>query len=119
MLTKQEMFNKAYLGLASQGFERCGEYRAGDSSGLRRFVCEYSNREGTRHCAWGWVDTSIPYGTLGRVTHLAGIALTLSNADLTFATRLQLQHDVAASPNDMKNRLHTLASDYGLTVPTP
>lgn len=111
-LTRQEMFDRAYLGLAGQGFAQ-----AKIDGG-----CVYLAPDGTR-CAWGHVDTSLTSHYQCGVTWLRedciGIAGNLTADDLKFAVALQNAHDDkrSADPATMQTFLHTLATDYGLTVP--
>lgn len=115
MLTRQEMFDRAFIGLRSQGFQRCVDDTA---------TCVYHGRNGT-HCAWGWVDPDgTPHGNSGggvltlRVAH-RGLAARLSEDDLEFAVDLQSVHDSgwARSTVQMEPRLRDFASKYNLTVP--
>lgn len=109
MLTMQEMFNRAVIGLRSQGFEKCG-----DDSG-----CMYSDGEGKR-CAWGWVDTSLGQDVVGGVDCLrsggVGLASTLSADEMTFARALQDAHDTSRDCF-MEEDLRGLGSRFGLTFP--
>lgn len=112
-MTIQEMFNKAYLGLASQGFQRC------ISEDGR---CVYSSNDATMHCAWGWVDPSLGPEVTGSVKSLRdnsmmGVAATLSESDLIFALELQNAHDSAADSKYMRTRLGVVARNYNLTIP--
>lgn len=108
-LTKQEMFNRAYRGLASQGFERC-------TSGEGKHGCLYVDDNG-RHCAWGWVDTSLTKEVSGYIGSIGGIAATLGQKNKYFAARLQQAHDNAVTPEGVKNRLKQLAKEFDLKVP--
>lgn len=116
MFNIQEMFNKAYLGLKSQGFERCME----DNS---LFACSYSNNG--KHCAWGWVDTSIDdeMARLNRGTVASliedgiGLASELTPYEAEFAYKLQCAHDQGTSPDEMITRLAKVAYTYSLTIP--
>jgi hypothetical protein len=119
MLTKQEMFTRAWNGLRAQGWKL-----SINPSGS----CRYKSPDGYR-CAWGHVD---PYGTdrpeaegIG-VRRLAregiGIAAVLKGPELSFAGKLQAAHDDSASGNnpsrsDMEANLRALAAEHGLEVP--
>ena len=106
MMSKQEMFNRAYRGLASQGW-----VRSIDSSG-----CVYKNERGHR-CAWGWVDLSLDANDIGPVADLnAGIAADLGFNELVFATQLQNLHD---SSEDWKLEADfvSFADRNNLTIP--
>lgn len=117
MISIQEMFNRAYIGLRSQGFRRCVAY----DKWLKADVCVY-NGPGGMHCAWGWVDTNIPANiseglsvwSLNR--RRIGVASELDDEGLKFADKLQRCHD-SGTEERMKRRLHILADEYGLTIP--
>lgn len=130
MLTKQEMFDRAYNGLASQGWMVATENGA----------CRYLTQDGKR-CAWGWVD---PEGTkdaptfsvYGLKLHNMGIAAELSYDDgsytkdedgnvidwgtrssLSFAEALQSCHD-NSNDDDLQERMRGFAEKHGLTIPS-
>lgn len=115
-MTKQEMFDKACIGLKTQDFQRCMDTKG----------CVYSDNEG-HHCAWGWVD---PEGTAdcdGDVQRLKsegiGLAVTLSDEDVErgephssgFVTALQQAHDHGPTASQMIHNLRTLATRFGLS----
>lgn len=111
--TYQEMFDRAYRGLAAQGF-----HQAATMIGS----CVYYDPMTGRRCAWGHVD---PVGTqnVGSVTLRAlhqlglGLARELNEREILFAQDLQAAHDLArGGPGDMRRRLADVASKYGLTV---
>lgn len=108
-MTKQEMFNKAYIGLASQGWKRC----------LERGSCSYGNDLGHR-CAWGWVDTTLSGDIMGPVRDLRddgiGLAASLSDDQLEFAGDLQACHD-EASDGTLKDAFRRFARRHRLAVP--
>jgi hypothetical protein len=110
MLSKQEMFNRAYLGLRSQGFVRCVN---------KEGYCRYSDNG--KHCSWGWVDQNLDENRTGSVYNLnrmhIGEASLLDDEHLKFANDLQNAHDHADEPNIMKSDLHSLAITYNLKVP--
>lgn len=110
-LTRQEMFDRAVIGLRSQGFTRCLHARGG---------CAYADGAG-RHCAWGWVDTELPYDQALFVAALArdkiGLAATLDHTDLEFVVGLQVCHDAGIMPDSMERRLRALAITYDLIFP--
>lgn len=88
-MTRQEMFNKAYLGLKSQGFKPCVDAR-GHST--------YDDGNG-RHCAWGWVDEE-SWGEQGPVLSLktklvnaARDSWEFLSKDCLFISGLQSCHD--------------------------
>ena len=120
MLTKQEMFDRAYIGLASQGFEQC-------TTSLG--TCIYTSNDGSKHCAWGWVDpaawalTAVSVPSFGAsldslISARIGIAADLyENGLYTLASALQGAHDSANSADDMKVKFRQLAQDFNLTIP--
>lgn len=112
-LTIQEMFNRAVIGLASQGFTRC--LRTPEGPG-----CMYSDDKG-KHCAWGWVDTDIPSNKEGTVYTLQaqklGVAAQLNDDTVRFAIALQNAHDRHDTPAKMKLALASVASSYNLSIP--
>jgi hypothetical protein len=109
MLSKQEMFNRAFLGLRSQNFEKCTD---------RNGQCVYYWKG--KHCAWGWVDQSLS-NEFGSVTdlreHGVGEAANLDFENLGFAIRLQQCHDGAFNSEAMKDNLLHFAETQGLEVP--
>lgn len=121
-MDKQEMFNRAWNGLKSQGFEQSmriykGVAYGGEPGGLR---CAYAGDNGMR-CAWGWVDLSLDEKITGGVFTLhrkqIGLAADLSSQDLEFASNLQAIHDESLIPSTMEKSLRDLASQHGLTIP--
>lgn len=108
-LTKQEMFDRAYRGLASQWWKR-----AFGPSG-----CVYQTDDG-RRCAWGWVDMSLDRSHRGGVERLrdrkVGLAGELPDDLFQFADELQVCHDACCNV-DLHDHFDRLASDHGLTIP--
>lgn len=107
--SRQEMFNRAWNGLKSQGWRK-----AVTDTG----ACVYLNEKNDR-CAWGWVDLEgTKLSTLGSVSTLhdcgIGLAAKLHGSDLLFAQKLQNTHDCAFNLCDAMRRL---AEVYGLTIP--
>lgn len=115
VLTEQIMFNRAWNGLKSQGWQKSREGH----------ISVYYNHDGLR-CAWGWVD---PEGTEKVNRNLAclpvstlrnfriGLAATLTPDQLEFAKDLQKAHDNAFNSGELKRNMRRLASDYRLEVP--
>lgn len=118
MLTRQEMFNRAFVGLRSQGFTQSLE--AGSDT-----QCAYSSQalDGTvKHCAWGWVDPTISYIHEGKnVSRLVaagiGLAAAVLPSDVNFVERLQCCHDNQLAPTEMEAALRRLAAEFGLAIP--
>ncbi len=117
-MTKQELFNLAYLGLAAQGFRksvnpvanRC-QYRApnGDRCAIghcipdEKYLPEMEVSD--KYLGWGAFRVLVhAYGP--NVGSLAGLARDLQSA-----------HDFSASPENMTYNLCAVAASYGLTVP--
>jgi len=114
-MTKQEMFDMAVRGLASQNWEPCTLHGS----------CMYSDNNG-RHCAWGWVDPSISSGTIGPVLDLRddgiGLAAQVNVGDLRFINDLQVAHDGSVGKDGldrdrMRLAFKELAAEYELTWP--
>lgn len=109
----QEMFNKAVIGLRSQGFQRCSTYGG--------MGCAYSNEDGTQHCAWGWVDPSLGPEVESYIDGLAarhiGVASGLNRSELDFARKLQMAHDVGKTPDSMQQNLRNVALAWSLQFP--
>lgn len=109
----QEMFNRAVIGLRSQGFERC---RTPDEGG-----CAYSNSDGTKHCAWGWVDSTLGPEVESYIDNLAerriGVAGDLNLRELDFARQLQQAHDDSKTPDSMQQSLRGVARIWSLQFP--
>lgn len=115
--SRQEMFNRAVRGLASQGFERC--YGEG--------ICQYQS--GAKRCAWGWVDTTLGPSVRGTVNDLRsdgmGLAALIPYDDVQFARELQQAHDMANRgpcgelevAATMKRGLQAMMPRFGVTWP--
>lgn len=110
MATRQEVFDRAYIGLASQGFERSYE----------GVSCLYRGPHG-RRCAIGWNISDERYGT-----DLEGLcaddepvlrAAGINRRSAGFAALLQASHDRADSPSHMRDLLEDVAERYHLTIP--
>lgn len=117
--TRQEMFNRAWLGLKEQGFERCVD-KLGHCvyTGERRGDVQY-------RCAWGHVDPDGTEGLEGSVEDLAvdgaGLAARLDQSGMMFAMALQAAHDLETrGPSQLpplEVRLRDFARAYKLEVP--
>jgi hypothetical protein len=130
------MFNAAARGLQSQGWQQC---RVREN--LQYGFCAYNNGKGC-HCAWGWVDPTIPYGADGNIRPNLGDVtreifeqegITGEQAEyylsrrftapnpkselLKFALKLQDAHDKNKQPYDMQFAFLLLVDDYQLRVP--
>ena len=115
-MTIQEIFDAAIAGLASQNFERCFD------DGCRYTIAREDGI--VIHCAWGWVDQSLPSAEVRDLTSLCrdrvGIAGTLGVEEMRFAARLQSTHDAPEElmANPMKDRLLWLGREYNLVIPS-
>ena len=114
---RQDAFTRAYLGLASQGFER--------SLSNVTLACRYRGPNGLK-CAIGWLmpDDKYDANMEGRSAHSHPVVSAVwpedSNAaayDMNFLHGLQRCHDGAYTPEHMKQSLASLAKLYNLTVP--
>lgn len=109
--TRQEIFDIAYRGLASQGFER---------SAIPNGHCLYFGPDG-RRCAIGWnLPDNLPSGSVDGVGY--GLYDAMADADISedefdFAEALQAAHDDASNTEDMKARMAMFAAHYNLTIP--
>lgn len=118
MPSTQEMFDRAYRGLHSQGFRRCVS-----GSGQCLYAAPSSDGAGpeTWHCAWGWVDPTV-LGRRGSVTDLAhdliGLAGRLDPPGLRFAIGLQRAHDSGYTPDGMRRNLEWVAERHFLVLPS-
>ena len=127
MLTYQQMFDRAFIGLRSQNF--VPSYTSTDG-------CLYNGPNNT-HCAWGWVvkDTGVNVYEGGSAS-ANPCGLLITSEDNTFANDLQAAHDYAAHPavrhswlkkpvgqkynykyQEMESNLRKFAAYHGLTVP--
>lgn len=107
-MTRQEAFDKAWLGLKSQGW---GKASIVERKGER---CVYLTEDGKR-CAFGWCLTEEQARTA------AGSAYTVCfNQRIPydeFYTDLQRAHDQSSGPENMQAKLRGVADRYNLTVP--
>ena len=117
-ISNQEMFDRAWKRLKSQGWKVAIEDGA----------CQYLTESGLR-CAWGHVD---PEGTTlkhldgrqlplcGSVDALAtlkkGIAGILDSVQLDFARSLQRCHDRSGDPN-LETNMRSFAKEWCLSIP--
>lgn len=115
-MTKQEAFDRAVAGLASQGFQRATS--AGGS-------CLYM--AGARRCALGWLMPKNLLKRLDRLNELGTPACQIYakfGQDVPgytikdFVAALQLAHDEGITPHTMRHKLINLANLYNLVVPT-
>lgn len=111
-LTKQDLFNRAVRGLASQGWQRA----AHDVDG----PCYYASESTALRCAWGHCDPSITpkdIGTIYMLRHLErGLARWLTTAGYDFAGDLQRTHDMHRD-QFMKYYFSAIAAEHKLVWP--
>lgn len=114
--SRQEMFDRAWRGLRGQGFVRSASR---DGTG----VCLYVSQTGAR-CAWGWADPSLRAedNHRGSVVDLhygttRGVAPSLSEDDVDWATELQRCHDNGITPSLMESNLRAFALRFNLVIP--
>ena len=111
MTREQEIFNKAYLGLASQGFQQ-----AVDSMG----ACQYLDDHGLR-CAVGHCLSNPPrhsdFNVYSLIQNNPDAAKDLAGVSFDFLADLQLCHDLGKTPVDMVELLKRFVARYYLTVP--
>jgi hypothetical protein len=115
--SRQEMFDRAVHGLASQGWVPCT-----NGSGN----CLYFDPPSGRRCAWGWVDTGLD-GTIDTTVrdlsrHGVGVAAVLVEEDLEFAVALQGIHDglrwnTAGAHRRLRYDMRLFGESHGLTWP--
>lgn len=104
---KQRAFNKAYLGLKSQGFARSENDK----------ICLYRGPNG-RRCAAGWLLPDSKYKSSLEGKGVNGLPPAIfGGAPKGLIVELQSAHDESMGGEDMRRRLVTVASDYGLTIP--
>lgn len=108
MRTRQEIFDKAWTGLESQGFLQSKEPGR----------CMYRGFGG-RRCAVGWCipDEKYDPGFEGRgpTTEICE-AVGLPDA-LGFLTNLQKTHDEGYTPKGMEQNLRRFAREHNLIIP--
>lgn len=111
--TRQEMFDTAYRGLASQGFRQ--------SQAKAKVFCAYRSPDGLK-CAAGWLIADDRYdpaleGMTADNSHIVDV-IGADGDDIEFLIDLQTAHDDGDYPGLMRENLEGVADVYGLTVPT-
>jgi hypothetical protein len=123
----QELFNTAYTGLRSQGFQKSIKMTTGvlpsfeqspNSDSYHTELCALRGLNGLK-CAIGYI---IPDELYQADLEVIGLEFVLKriNVDpvITRALRfLQCAHDDSTSPEDMKRRLADYAAEFKLAVP--
>ncbi len=115
---QQEVFNKAYLGLAAQGFRRSIKNEADEDE-----MCRYRSPNGLK-CAVGHLLTDEQYtpemegNSILSLERLTGVDLgEVFGVDMMFLQDLQECHDSGLEPSEMIESLVAFAERFGLTVP--
>ena len=117
-MNHQDIFTKAYLSLASQGFKK---------SVNTHDHCMYRAPNGLK-CAIGHLipdelyhpglEERTPYGEfLTLFTVALGIDVHLTDSDGYWLCRLQSCHDHSKNPEHLKRTLVDFAREYGLETP--
>lgn len=114
--TEQEIFDAAYMGLKSQGFEKSSDGAS----------CFYADGQ-ENHCAIGWAcvlskstmpreETSVQdfsfWESIGEYKN------DVLKSRQLFLFYLQCAHDNAKSPAAMRSYLEEFAAEHNLTVPS-
>ena len=116
VMSKQQMLDKAVKGLASQGFVQSRGPGITENPGR----CAYRGNEG-RRCAIGWLIPDDKYypelEKNGEGHKLPKSVLNFRPSSMSLVWRLQLAHDRAINPDQMKQNLKDLAKEFGLRIP--
>jgi len=117
----QDYFNRAFIGLASQGFTRSTVSNAG----VDDLVCALRGDGGAR-CSLGWLVDDADYTPALEYedVRLSCALQRAIDADVVwdrvlieFITFLQRCHDTSTGPYNMFCQMEALANDYRLEVP--
>lgn len=121
-MNKQEIFDTAVKGLASQGFKRSRTL----SPVTETTNCSYRGNYGEK-CAIGWCIPDDVYtpdmddSNSNTAVEYQFKILEYLNAnydeEVEFLTKLQNAHDYSSSPFNMKQRLREFAGLYKLIIP--
>jgi hypothetical protein len=111
MLTRQQIFDRAWEGLKLQNFEQCT-----NSSG----ICQFSNEAG-RRCAIGWVNPQLTnesdnFRTIWH-SDIGHFKSLVDYDDLGLLEVLRQAHDGSSSPAEMRENMVQLAAKYKFTIP--
>lgn len=120
-MTRQEMFDKVYIGLLNQKFERSMKNYAAGSA------CAYRGKGGMK-CAAGHLipdeeyrpemdDSALNLESLKKLELLPKCFQNLSEDDFDFIGELQDAHDSSFTPTAMKHAIKEVAFQYGLNIP--
>jgi hypothetical protein len=109
----QEAFNKSWLGMKSQHWEKSASGGA----------CKYRHPDGKRRCAVGWL---MPDKNYSETLEGSGVdaeimeACGFDSSDLELKRMLedlQNAHDCEFTPTSRQERFRYVAEQYGLTIP--
>jgi hypothetical protein len=113
-MTKQEMFNRAYIGVVQQGGRAVNESND----------CVYYRESDGARCGWGHVLTKLqakecPPGSLGFSDNVRDYCrgLSYTQDEMAFGSELQYAHDGAKTLDMFKERMAMLAQNFNLTIP--
>lgn len=118
-MTRQEAFDKAVRGLASQGFKRA--MAVGEDG-----VASCAHQIGDLRCAFGWVMPDDFLARLREDGEMSSCAAAIFDSygssapgyDIwLFISQLQRAHDNGATPQAMWHNLESLAIRNGLRLP--
>lgn len=112
MKVDQSIFDKVYLGLKSQGFERSmrkNEY--GDR------ICAYRGEDGLK-CAAGHLMPNTTFRKSMEGNDVSSISFFRKLGFLTMVANLQRIHDESFLPEEMEANLLHFAKGNGLTIPS-
>jgi hypothetical protein len=111
-MNKQEAFNKIYLGLKSQGFEK--------SFNETIYRCQYRGPNGLK-CAVGHLIPDDKYHeSLEKLNPYDLIKVSIIDfpmLDSDFLVELQSIHDISKSPEKLELELRQVAVEFDLTIP--
>ncbi len=125
-MNKQQMFNRAVNGLASQRWKKCEANNGNGNHCVYRKITRTGNE---MRCSYGWnlnkrlLDKlekhekenkeGVPSGDV--IDDWNGPVPT--DGDRTFVRELQEAHDESCSANEMRQNFKDLAEKYGLKLP--
>ncbi len=111
-MNKQEAFNKIYLGLKSQGFQK--------SFNETIYRCQYRGPNGLK-CAVGYLIPDEKYHeSLEKLNPYDLIKVSIIDfpmLDSDFLVELQSIHDTSVCPEKLEAELKELATEENLTIP--
>lgn len=124
MSNLQEIFNKVYLGAASQSFER--SLAIPEDISISPGFCMYRSQNGLK-CNAGHLILDTHYDSrmegksfislMGSREWKTCTGMTLTGEALELVQLLQRAHDRSKSPEEHKERLLRVRDDYGFTTP--